>query len=88
MEWIERPLLMLEVRGSNPGHSASKNTTSLPQTLEVSIRGWVQLQILELGDEAGRGKAKKEILQNQILKRCDRTLSMGAVNDFFPARIY
>ena len=23
-EWIERPLLMLEVRGSNPGHSASK----------------------------------------------------------------
>ena len=30
-EWIERPLLMLEVRGSNPGHSASKNTTSLPQ---------------------------------------------------------
>ena len=30
-EWIERPLLMLEVRGSNPGHSASKNTTSLPR---------------------------------------------------------
>ena len=29
---IERPLLMLEVRGPNPGHSASKNTTSLPGT--------------------------------------------------------
>ena len=29
-EWIERPLLMLEVWGSNLGHSASKNTTSLP----------------------------------------------------------
>ena len=25
-EWIERPLLMLEIRDSNPGHSASKNT--------------------------------------------------------------
>ena len=32
VEWIERPLLMLEVRGSNPGHSISKNTTSLPKT--------------------------------------------------------
>ena len=28
VEWIERPLLMLEVRGSNPVHSASKNTTN------------------------------------------------------------
>ena len=25
---VERPLLMLEVRGSNPVHSASKNTTN------------------------------------------------------------
>ena len=57
-EWIERPLLMLEVRGSNPGHSASKNTTSLPQNPSVPIRGRVQLLILELGDEA-REKAKK-----------------------------
>ena len=32
VEWIERPLLMLKVRGSNPGHSISKNTTSLPET--------------------------------------------------------
>ena len=32
VEWIEHPLLMLEVRGSNPGHSISKNTTSLPET--------------------------------------------------------
>ena len=32
-EWIERPLLMLEDRGSNPGHSASENTTSLPRSL-------------------------------------------------------
>ena len=30
-EWIERPLLMLEVRGSNPGHYTSKNTTSYPE---------------------------------------------------------
>ena len=30
-EWIERTLLMLEVRGSSPSHSASKNTTSLPR---------------------------------------------------------
>ena len=34
-EWIERPLLMLEVWGSNPGHSASKNTTSLPRSQKV-----------------------------------------------------
>ena len=30
VEWIEHPLLMLEVRGSNPGNSISKNNTSLP----------------------------------------------------------
>ena len=34
-KWIERPLLMLEIRGSNPGHSASKNTTSLPRSLKA-----------------------------------------------------
>merc|ERR1711884_987841 len=34
-EWIERPLLMLEVWGSNPGHSASKNTTSLSWCLRL-----------------------------------------------------
>ena len=33
VEWIERPLLMLEVQGSNLGHSISKNTTSY--TLEA-----------------------------------------------------
>ena len=32
MEWIEHSLLMLEVRGSNPGNAISRNTTSLPQT--------------------------------------------------------
>ena len=48
-EWIERPLLMLEVRGSNPGHSASKIPLLYPETLEVPIRGRVQLRILELG---------------------------------------
>ena len=31
VEWIEH-LRMLKVRGSNPGHSISKNTTSLPET--------------------------------------------------------
>ena len=56
-EWIERLLLMLEVQGSNPGHSASKIPLLYPETLEVPIRGWVQLRILELGVEAG-GKAK------------------------------
>ena len=33
-----------------------------PETLEVPTRGRVQLQILELGDEAGE-KAKKNTLQ-------------------------
>ena len=32
VEWLEHPLLMLEVWSSNPGHSISKNTTSLPET--------------------------------------------------------
>ena len=32
VEWIEHPHLMLKVRGSNPGHRNSKNTTSLPDT--------------------------------------------------------
>ena len=57
-EWIERPLLMLKVRGSNPGHSASKNPLLYPETLEVPIRGRVQLRILELGDEAGEKQKK------------------------------
>ena len=51
-EWIEHPLLMLKVWGSNPDHSASQNTTSLPRNPRVLIRGRVQLRILELGDEA------------------------------------
>ena len=58
MEWIEHPLLMLEVRGLNPGHSASKNTTSLPRNPRGTIRGRAS-QILELGNEA-RVKQKKE----------------------------
>ena len=32
-----------------------------PETLEVSIRGRVQLRILELGDEAGEKQQKKSI---------------------------
>ena len=32
VEWIKHPLLMLEVPVSKPGHSISKNTTSLPET--------------------------------------------------------
>ena len=45
-EWIERPLLILEVRGSNL-HSASKNTTSLPRSLKVraSTKGWNQASV-------------------------------------------
>ena len=37
-EWIERPLLMPEVQSSNPGHSASKNTTFLPRSLKAPQR--------------------------------------------------
>ena len=58
-EWIERPLLMLEVRGSNPSHSRLKKIPLLyPETLEVPIRGQVQLWILELGMEPGKSKKK------------------------------
>ena len=61
-----RPLLMPEVRGSNPGHSASKKIPLLyPETLEVPIRGQVLLWILELGDEAGE-KAKKKQLKHTL----------------------
>ena len=38
-EWIERPLLMLEVRGSNPSHYASKNTTSLHRNPRGTHKG-------------------------------------------------
>ena len=51
-EWIERPILMLEVRGLN----LQKIPLLYPETLEVPIRGQVQLRILELGDEAGENK--------------------------------
>ena len=45
VEWIERPLLMLEVQGSNPGHSISKNTTSLPRSPKGSPRSWAHPRI-------------------------------------------
>ena len=55
MPGIERPLLMLEVRGSNrtPATPLKKIPLLYPETLEVPIRGRVQLRILELGDQAG-----------------------------------
>ena len=58
VEWIEHPLLMLEVWGSNPGHSALKIPLLYPEILEVPIRGRVQLRILELGNEAGEKQQK------------------------------
>ena len=57
---------MLEVRGSNPGHSASKIPLLYPETLEVPIRGRVQLRILELGEEAGEKQKKKKLFPNFI----------------------
>ena len=35
MEWIEIPLLMLEVPGSNPGHSISKIPLLYSEALEA-----------------------------------------------------
>ena len=48
VEWIERPLLILKVRSSNPGHFISKNITSLP-----SLRSRAQPWISELSEWGG-----------------------------------
>ena len=55
-EWIEHPLLMLEVRGSNP--APSENTTSLPRSPRSSPRSRVHRQISELSEGGGVIKIK------------------------------
>ena len=59
VECIERPLLMLEVRGSNPGHSISKNTTSLPRSPRGSPRSRAHPRISELSVR-GRSQNQKK----------------------------
>ena len=59
MEWIEHPLLMLVVRGSNHGHSISKNTTSLPQSPRGSPRSRAHPRISELSVR-GRSQNQKK----------------------------
>ena len=61
-EWIERPLLMLEVRGRTPATPLQKIPLLYPETLEV------QLRILELGDEAGE-KQKKNLRPEKLLEK-------------------
>ena len=58
-EWIERPLLMLEVRGSNPGNSASK-TTSLPPKPNGSPRSRAHPWTSELRVRGGVKQKKKK----------------------------
>ena len=58
VEWIERPLIMLKVRGSNPGHSISKNTISLHRSPRSSLRSRAHPRISELS-ERGRVKPKQ-----------------------------
>ena len=57
--WIEHPLLMLEVRGLNPGHSISKNTTSLLRSPRdsPSSRGRAHPRISELSEMDGAKKS-------------------------------
>ena len=59
MEWIEHPLLMLELRGSNPGHSISINTTSLPRNPRGSPRSRALPQISKWSE---RGGVKQKLL--------------------------
>ena len=55
-EWIKRRLLMLEVRVRTPATPLQKIPLLYHETLEVPIRGRVQLRILVLGDEAREAK--------------------------------
>ena len=57
--------------GLNLCHSASKNTTSLPRNTRGTIRGRVQLRILELGDEAGE-KQKKNVVPNLLRSKSEK----------------
>ena len=55
-----------------------------PETLEVLIRGQVQLRILELGDETGEEQKKSSLnsfilMGNQAKPRSHRTLSTTSV---------
>ena len=65
MEWIRRPLLMLEVQGSSPGHSISKNTSSLPRSPRGSLRSRAHPWISELSVR-GQGQTKKERKRRQV----------------------
>ena len=58
-EWIERPLLMLEVQGSNPGHSASKKYPFFTPKPNGSPRSQAHPQISELSVR-GQGQAEKK----------------------------
>ena len=60
-EWIERPLLMLEVRGSNSGHSASKITTSLPRSLKAPRVAGLTLDLWIEGKGAGSSRKNPKI---------------------------
>ena len=68
MEWIERPLVMLEVRVSSPGHSISKNTTSLSQSPRGSLRSRAHPQNSELSRRGGVKQINKKISSSSIQK--------------------
>ena len=52
---------LVEKRGvRTPATPLQKMPLLYPETLEVPIRGRVQLRILELGDEAGEKQQKKK----------------------------
>ena len=65
VEWIEHPLLMLQVRGLNPDHSISKNTTSLPEPKWL-FRPRFLASFPELGVTRGSDQ-KRALLSNQYL---------------------
>ena len=62
VEWIERPLLMLEVRGLNLCYSISKNTFSLPRSPRGSPRSRAHPRISELSERGGVKKSIQAIL--------------------------
>ena len=70
MEMIERPLLLLEVRGSNPGHSISKNTTSFPETKRLPGARCVA-SFPELGVSPGQSKKIKKTINEQNYSAAD-----------------
>ena len=92
VEWMERPLLMLEVWGSNPGHSTSKKYHFLTPKPKGSPRSRAHLQISELSvSQAEKKRVAKAFGRNKENKfppRCTITQNISQTFKYLASLFY